>query len=342
MKQKNLNAKHNSFLQDKLIFSIYSSFEQIIQQYINNKKFVVCVSGGPDSLALAYCAKVYSEKFKSPYFFIIVDHGIRTNSSKEAKEVRDNLLKISASAKILKVKKKISTSIQKNARDHRYQLISDFCKKHKISFMLTAHHLDDQIENFYIRLSRGSGLYGLSSMKVIEKNTHNINVLRPFLQQSKKELIHVAKKVFKTFVKDPSNTNDAFLRSRIRKLKSSLAKEGLDQNRILKTISNLSSAKDAVDFFVHQARKKYIHSSSKNIIQIDRNLFTKQPFEITYRVMADLIRAKSGKDYPPRSTGLEYLIGTIRQKNFSKVTLGGFVFSLSKNKINMSKEHRNA
>ena len=55
--------------------------------------------------------------------------------------------------------------------------------------MLTAHHLDDQIENFYIRLSRGSGLQGLSSMKIAEKNKEKITIVRPFLSSSKNRLL---------------------------------------------------------------------------------------------------------------------------------------------------------
>ena len=75
---------------------------------------------------------------------------IRANSALEAKRVQKNLLKISAKAKILTIKKIISRSIQNTLRDHRYKILSDFCKKNKISYMLTAHHLDDQIENFCI------------------------------------------------------------------------------------------------------------------------------------------------------------------------------------------------
>ena len=342
MKLKSLSAKPSSFLQDKIISETYLPFEQIVKKNIGTKKFVACISGGPDSLALAYCSKTYSEAYKNKVFYLIVDHNIRKNSAKEAQSVKKNLLKISAKLNILTIKNTISKSIQKNARDHRYKLLGNFCKKNKVTHMLTAHHLDDQIENFYIRLSRGSGLYGLSSMTVNEKNKDNINVLRPFLNLPKEKLVHVAKKVFKTFVKDPSNVNDKFLRSRIRKLKSSLAKEGLDQSRILKTISNLNTAKDAIDFYVKQSQKKHIHLVNNNKVIIDRELFMSQPMEITYRVMADLIRKKSKKDYPPRAKGLEHLIASIQKKNFTKVTLGGFVFSLEKNKIIMSKENRNA
>ena len=192
MKPKSSNVQnHNSFLQNKLTSEIYLQFEKIVKKNIGSKPFVACISGGPDSLALAACSKIYSEKNQTKIFYLIVDHNIRANSALEAKRVQKNLLKISAKAKILTIKKIISRSIQKNARDHRYKIMSDFCKKNKISYMLTAHHLDDQIENFYIRLSRGSGLQGLSSMKIAEKNKEKITIVRPFLSSSKKILIQI-------------------------------------------------------------------------------------------------------------------------------------------------------
>ena len=49
-----------------------------------------------------------------------------------------------------------------------------FVKKKKIKTILTAHNLEDQVETFFIRLSRGSGLQGLSSMKQINKINNNI------------------------------------------------------------------------------------------------------------------------------------------------------------------------
>jgi tRNA(Ile)-lysidine synthase len=341
MKPKSSNVRnHSSFLQNKIILQTYLQFEKVVKKNVSSKAFVTCVSGGPDSLALAVCCKIYSEKHRTKVYYLIVDHNIRKNSAKEAKSVQENLLKISVKAKILTITKKISTSIQKNARDHRYKLMSDFCKKNKITSMLTAHHLDDQIENFYIRLSRGSGLYGLSSMKIVDKNKDKINIVRPFLSNSKEVLVKIAKKVFKTFIKDPSNINDRFLRSRIRKLKSSLSKEGLDQNRILKTIHNLNIAKDAIDFYVKQSEKKYIQNNKGNT-QIDLKLFQEQPLEVVYRVVADLIKKKSKKDYPPRAKGIKHAIQSIQKKNFKKTTLGGFVFSLNEKKIIMSKENRN-
>ena len=66
--------------------------------------------------------------------------------------------------KIFSNKKKIQNNIQSQARVARYDLLSSYCLKKGLKIILTAHNLEDQVETFFIRLSRGSGLTGLSSM----------------------------------------------------------------------------------------------------------------------------------------------------------------------------------
>lgn len=340
MKQVNTNVKkHNFCLDDSTINSLYSHFAKVVKTEIKKKKFILAVSGGPDSLALAYLARIYVAQTNSQLEAIIIDHAIRKSSAAECRLTAKNLSRIEVKNTILKVKKKILTNIQKQARDERYKLMNAFCKKRKANYLLTAHHLDDQVENFYIRLSRGSGLNGLSSMKTIEKNQGNISLVRPLLNCKKKDLEYLAKKIFSQYVKDPSNNNDQFLRVRIRKLKKQLSKEGLDQDRLIKTIANLNSAKEALDFYVDHAFKKNIRFL-RSKTEISKQLFTKEPFEIIYRTITELVKKKSGKEYPPRSKGIENLITAIHRKDFKSVTLGGFVFSNHLNKVIMIKEIR--
>ena len=133
----------------------------------------------------------------------------------------------------------------------------NFCKKNKIKYLLIGHQNDDVIENFYIRLSRGSGLFGLAPIEVIKKYK-SINFIRPLLDFKKKELLKIASNNFDYIVKDPSNNKDLYLRSRIRKLKNQLEKEGLNQDRINSTLANLASAKSAIEHFTRVAEKIFI------------------------------------------------------------------------------------
>ena len=118
---------------------------------------------------------------------------IRANSSKEAILVKKLLDKNDIKLKIIKNKKEITKNVQSQARTVRYNLLTDFCKEKKISIILTAHNLEDQVETFFIRLSRGSGLYGLSSMKQISEISKKIHLVRPLLDVKKEKLINIAK-----------------------------------------------------------------------------------------------------------------------------------------------------
>ena len=97
-----------------------------------------------------------------------------------------------------------SKNIQKNARDIRYSLISNYCIKKNIKYLVTAHHADDQIENFFIRLFRGSGLTGLSSMSVDSKLNNNLKMsIADVPQYPSQQSFSISKNICNKFC-DPS------------------------------------------------------------------------------------------------------------------------------------------
>ena len=189
MSHKNLSVKTKIpkllkiKLNNKKIKNIFNKFEKSLN--IDNN-FIVGVSGGPDSLALAFLSKIYSLKKNIDVKFYIVDHRLREESSKEAKFVKKILKKSLIHAQILTWKgKKPIKNIQSKARDKRYELLTQQCKKLNINNLLIGHHIDDLLENFFIRILRGSGLKGLVSLSKKVK-IDNINLLRPLLDQKKK------------------------------------------------------------------------------------------------------------------------------------------------------------
>ena len=130
-------------------------------------------------------------------------------------------------------RKKTKKNLQSLARKKRYFLLEKQSKKDKVTDILLAHHIDDLYENFFIRLSRGSGLGGLLSFYEIKnKLNENLNIIRPLLFQNKKDLIFTSKKIFNFFVKDPSNNDENYKRVRFRKLIQSLKEEGFDEHKL--------------------------------------------------------------------------------------------------------------
>jgi tRNA(Ile)-lysidine synthase len=114
---------------------------------------------------------------------------------------------------------------------------------------LLGHHSNDLFENFLIRVVRGSGLNGLVSFNnCVKYKDEDLNILRPLLNLEKNDLINISKIVFKFFIKDPSNINETYKRTRIRTLLESLEKEGLDLKKLKLTIDNLRDSDKSIKF----------------------------------------------------------------------------------------------
>ena len=343
MKRKNLivkkKAKLDFLLNNPKILNLYNNFYATINKNINKKNFALGVSGGSDSLCLAYFSKLYSEQKGSKMHVIIVDHKLRKESARESLKVKKILKSKKIKSKILVWKGKIpSSNIQKKAREIRYSLISKFCLKNKIKFLITAHHEDDQIENFFIRLLRGSGLTGLASMHTNTKYNKNLKILRPFLNTKKNDLKYVTLNYFKTYIKDPSNNNKKFLRVRIRKYKKDMEKEGFDTKKIIKTVDNLTSANHAINFYKSKALYKHTNFLSKSKCLISRKIFFDEADEIVFKSFSDILSLISGTYYPPRSKKIINLINRIKKDKFVKSTLGGCIIEESGSSIMVSKE----
>ena len=129
MNLKNLGAQkktHKKILKHLSTKKISKVFKEFSSSLIVKEDLAVAVSGGPDSLALAYLAKCYSIKHKIKVKYFIVDHKLRKESTVEAETVKIILNKIDINCKILKWnRKKPSKNIQAEARDERYSLLAN-------------------------------------------------------------------------------------------------------------------------------------------------------------------------------------------------------------------------
>lgn len=322
-KNSSVNLK-NGFKEFKDLSKIFSNFKSKLNS-TNKKKFVVAVSGGPDSLALAALSKAYTYCYKSKFYYVLINHNIRRNSLQEAKKVKNLLQKKQINLKIISNKKKIEKNIQGEARNIRYELLSNFCLKNNIRSLITAHNLEDQVETFLIRLSRGSGLRGLSAMRPKSKISSKIDLYRPLLDTKKEFLIKISKKTFGNFIKDPSNKNLKYLRTKVRSLKKPLEKSGVEYEQIFKSIRNLSDSRDSLDDFLKKEFSKIIKKKDSEIL-INLKKFKNHNNEIKMAIINASIKKLKKNYYDPRAKKVINLIRTIDKKGFKKSTLGGCIF----------------
>ena len=322
-------------LNNKKISQIYKKFAKSINI---NENFIVAVSGGPDSLALAFLSKIYSIKKNLKVKFYIIDHKLRPESTSEAKYVKKILNKFQIKTEILYWQGiKPNSNIQSLARTKRFELLISKCKKLGVTNILLGHHQEDLIENFFIRILRGSGLKGLISLSRKTK-LQNVTILRPLINQKKEDLVFISKKVFDFYVKDPTNNDEKFQRVRIRKLLNGLKNDGLDEKKFIKTIENLKKSNDVVNYYVTKnlENNSFFSHKKKHLILNDK--FFKQPYEVVFRSLSDSLNFVSKKYYSVRGKKIDKIIKEIQKSSFSKSTLGSCLIEKVNQTVIISKE----
>ena len=322
-KNSSVNLK-NGFEDFKDLSNIFLNFKNKLD-ILNKKNYLVAVSGGPDSLALVALSKAYTYQKKTKFHYLLVDHNIRKNSYQEAKKVQSLLKKRKIKLTIFSNKKKIIRNIQAEARKTRYEILVNYCKKNKIKTLLTAHNLEDQVETFFIRLSRGSGLKGLSAMKTVSKINSQVSLCRPLLDIKKKYLIKISLNVFGKYFKDPSNKDTKYLRTKIRNLKKPLEKSGIKYDQIFRSIQNLSFSKITLDGHVSSIFKKLIKKKNKEIF-VNLQKFKLLNYDIKMALINESIKILKKNYYDLRSKKIDFLVKNLDKKNFNKSTLGGCIF----------------
>ncbi len=349
MKKRNSSATkqiHNFYLEklnNPRIKKVYSEFEKNLGKY-NSSKFSIAVSGGADSMALAFLAKCHSIKKKLNHLYFTVDHKLRINSTKEAILTKKKLKNFGIICDILTWRNnKTSSNFQAKAREKRYELIFQKSLKNKVNLLLTAHQKNDLYENFFIRLLRGSGLKGLSSFQIRKTKIIkelNVFVLRPLLSISKKELAYITKNTYNFNIEDPSNKNDDYLRIKIRNLIYRLKQRGLTFKKFELTLENLNKSNSAIKFYVTKNIKENTQLINKKKSIIVNNFFFNQPDEIVFRSFSELIHIIGNKKSYARGRKVLSLINSIKvSTNFKKQTLSGCIVQKVNKSIIISKEN---
>lgn len=194
------------------------------QLFSQGQSILVGVSGGMDSMVLLQTlyalAKPNGWKLKVAH----LNHRLRERSSdaderlvrRACKELR--LPVFVERADVRRLAKREKLSIEMAARKARHEFFARVAAKERISSIALAHHADDQVELFFIRLLRGSGGEGLAGMKwraplPIAKG---VEIVRPLLGESKAALREDAVAHNIKFREDATNASLDILRNRIR------------------------------------------------------------------------------------------------------------------------------
>ena len=318
---------------------------QIIKDFleahnITENKFVIGVSGGADSLALALLFKL-----EFPDYDIValtVDHQLRPSSRKEANYVAKVMADFGIEHHILTWNDpKPSTGVEEAARNARYNLLCTWCRDHHVTNLVIAHHLFDQAETFLMRLQRGSGVFGLSAMQEISMRD-NIKILRPLLNVHPDVLKNFLKERNISWVEDESNQCPDFFFFLIRQFLPELEKEtGITVNRLVLAAQNLCRTRSFIEYIVQNIIDNKVHLWGNCGASFDYIEFLSWHSELKFYILNRLICDISDQMYTPEANALYTLIKNLETETFSNATLGGLYFCKSDLRLWLIKENRN-
>lgn len=189
---------------------------------MNNKRVLIGVSGGPDSLALLNYFSGIKSLFNLHIVAAHVDHMFRGEESLEdAKYVQQfceerNIPFEMEQIDVPSFIKKTGKSSQTAARECRYDFYKRIMKLHNIDYLALGHHGDDQIETILMRLTRGSTGKARAGIPFL-RPFGNGQIFRPFLCLNRMEIEDYCSKNGLTPRRDPSNEKDIYSRNRFRK-----------------------------------------------------------------------------------------------------------------------------
>lgn len=301
-------------------------FSQALRRFDSAEEkpcIAVAVSGGGDSMALALLIHEWTQARGGKIVALTVDHGLRPDSTAEARRVHDLLSQRGIEHHILTwTGDKPATHIQEEARQARYALLLAACARQNITTLALAHNIEDQAETFWMRLAHGSGLDGLAGMAESQVSD-GIRIIRPLLSFSRARLRETCRAYGLEWIEDPSNTNARFLRPRLRAFENVLAGEGLTPQRLFRTAQKLESARAALEEMAARAFALCVQEYEEGYARLDVAAWLAWPRDLRLRVLSSVLRRVYPQDYAAGYDALEALCTAMEGDHFSGRTLAG-------------------
>ena len=286
-----------------------SSFENHLNHnfpFLREKRLLLAVSGGVDSMVLVYLCHQLQLSFAVAH----CNFQLRGDESDEDEQF---VKVICEELRIPVFTQKFVTgafaeahklSIQVVARKLRYEWFDSLLLNHDYDYVLTAHQLDDSLETFIINLTRGTGLNGLTGIP-----EQNDKVIRPLLVFSRQEIEAFAVENKILWREDSSNASDKYLRNKLRHHVLPVLKE-LNPNLLSafeQTVAHLKEAQSMVDDASQIVYRKVVEDIDGQM-KINLSILMElpnyraylfqwlQPFGFTdWKSIYDLVEAQSGK-----------------------------------------------
>ena len=312
---------------------LQEQFNQALRRlgpFEDSPHLAVAVSGGSDSLCLAFLAHEWVQKNHGHLTALIVDHGLRPSSPQEALDTQALLKAHGFSSALLKWEgEKPVCRIQERARQARYDLLGEWCQSHGVLHLLLGHHENDQWETFHLRQEKHSGTLGLSCMASILE-TPTFRLLRPLLNFSKASLRQFLNARGIPFLEDPSNSNPKYSRTALRQKDFSLE----EQNDFRTSLHQYGLGRIQEEQAFNALVSQWVEVHPEGYGSIEKKAFYHLPESHQVALLKRCIMTFGVGLYPPRRESLRILRDTLETRR----TLQGCLIFNHQNKIIFARE----
>ncbi|MFB3077641.1 MAG: tRNA lysidine(34) synthetase TilS, partial [Lysobacterales bacterium] len=187
-----------------------------LQPFRERRRWLLGLSGGLDSVVLLHLlCELRKQENLPPLLAVHVNHRISDNANTWSKYCQRLCKKLDVELEVRSVEVVPGKrGPEAAARDARYQIFEELVQENET--LLLAHHLDDQVETFFLRLLRGAGTQGLSGMPA-QRRLAQGELFRPLLGFQREQLQEYATGHKLQWVEDDSNANTQLNRNYLRR-----------------------------------------------------------------------------------------------------------------------------
>ncbi|MBU0639199.1 MAG: tRNA lysidine(34) synthetase TilS, partial [Planctomycetes bacterium] len=203
-------------------------------------RWVVGVSGGPDSTLLLHALKTVSERCRLSWALHVahLHHGLR---GADADNDADFVAALAESLALPALTERVDTqaraaehggSLEEVARQQRYDFLERTALKTGCDLVAVGHHADDDVETILHRICRGTGLRGLAGIPAVRaiQPGSRVRLVRPLLRCHRETIEQLCAECGFQTRRDATNETDEFTRGNIRNVVLPFLRKTLNPN----------------------------------------------------------------------------------------------------------------
>jgi len=259
-------------------------------------KIILGISGGPDSVCLFNILYFLKKEFNLKLVLAHVNYNYRAKDSISDEKFVRNLAKkfrIKLYVKNIKPSDYKKKNLEEYFREIRYDYFNEILKSEKAQKIAVAHNKDDQIETILMHFMRGSGLAGLSGMKI-----KNNKIIRPLFEIEKREILAYLKQKSIKYREDRTNKDIKFTRNKVRHQLIPYLEKNYNlslKNTLYKNAEVIRDDQDLLFDFTKDFFNKIVRKNKKEY-RIDLKKFNNLHTALKRRLLIYIINKKLNKE----------------------------------------------